>query len=77
MKADKILFGMACVGMGLIVHSAYNKSTLESDSGLKSIKTKTLFENSVRLKQALNNDTLYLSNAVKTDSLKLLKKVSK
>ena len=72
MKAEKIIFGAACIGMGLILHSAYNKTTSES----KSIKP-TYFNDSVRLKSAINKDTICFSDAVRSDSLKVLKKLGK
>lgn len=71
MKTDKILFFSACICMGFILNSALNKNNVGQCP--KQNQNTNLLGDSVRLKN-LSTDTVNLSNAVKSDTLKLLKK---
>ncbi len=75
MKAEKFLFGAACLGMGIMLHSVANKSS-ESFSSDRRVP-ETIYVDSSRFKQPLVQDTVNFSNAVKSDSLKALKKIVK
>ena len=72
MKTDKILFATACVGMGFILNATINKSNCES---LQTQKPNTTLLGDIKLQQGLKNDTVYLSNAVKSDTLNILKRI--
>lgn len=71
MKTDKILFCAACVGMGIMMHSNLNRN--ESDT-LKPKSPQTILSDSSKLKP-LTQDSAEFSNAIKADTLKLLKKI--
>lgn len=72
MKADKILFGITCIGMGVLLNMEINKNTPEPR--YTQTPNTTLLGDSVRLRN-LGADTLCLSNAVKSDTAKILKMI--
>ena len=72
MKTDKILFAAACVGMGFILNATIDKSNCES---IRTQRPNSALLGDVKLQQGLKNDTVYLSNAVKSDTLNILKKI--
>ena len=76
MKADKFLFGAACLGMGIILNSVANKSH-ETFSQKNVTAPETIYVDSCRLKQPLAQDTAVFSKTHKNDSLKALKKIVK
>ena len=71
MKSDKILFGAACLAMGYIINSTINQSQSEMPNPQRST---IRLSDSAYLKP-LGKDTVCFSNAVKSDTLKLLQKV--
>ena len=71
MKSDKILFGAACLVMGYIINSTINQSKSEMPNPQKSTIT---LSDSARIKP-LSKDTICFSNALKSDTLKLAKKI--
>lgn len=73
MKADKILFGLACLGMGMLTYSTLDRGT--SDLPVSTKPDTTLLGDSVRFAQPLQKDTLCLTDTIKADTVKLLKKV--
>ena len=77
MKADKILFGAACLGMGFMLNSVANKSGEHFTEDKTKIPPETIYVDSCRLKQPLTQDTAVFSNTLKSDSLKTLKKIVK
>lgn len=76
MKAEKFLFGAACIGMGFMLNSVVNKSS-ESFSNRGKVSPETIYIDSSRFKQPLTQDTVNFSNTLKSDSLKALKKIVK
>lgn len=71
MKADKLLFGATCIGMGLLINSVANKNNAEPIQ--RQTQNTTLLNDSIKFK-ILKADTLNLSTALKSDTLKLIKK---
>ena len=70
MKADKILFGATCLGMGLLINMVANKNNPEPIQ--KQSPQTTLFSETVKLKN-LSADTVEISQALKSDTLKLIR----
>ncbi len=77
MKTDKILFGAACIGMGFILNSVANKSEERFSPCRNKVVPETIYVDSCKLRQPLMQDTAVFSNAIKSDSLKALKKIVK
>ena len=77
MKTDKILFGAACLGMGFILNCVANKSEERFSSTPNKVVPETIYVDSCKLRQPLMQDTVTFSNAIKSDSLKALKKIVK
>lgn len=73
MKTDKILFAAACFAMGALSYSAYNRPN-NTDEILQQNKHTTFLTDTVPKRQNLSKDTFVLSNTLKTDTLKLIKK---
>lgn len=71
MKADKLLFGATCIGMGLLINSVANKN--DTTTVQKQTPKTTILGDTIGLK-TLTADTLDLSHALKSDTLKLIKK---
>ncbi len=69
MKTDKILFGATCLVMGYIINSTINQSQSEM---LNTQKSTIHLSDSAYIKP-LSKDTVCFSNAIKSDTLKLLK----
>ena len=70
MKADKYLFGLACLGMGYMIHSTVNK-TPSQDFGPKTILTDSINKNAVS--HELAKDTLDFSKVAKRTVVKAVK----
>ncbi len=68
MRTDKILFGATCLAMGFIISTVSNSSEEQRPK-----QRTTLLSDSARFKPALEKDTICLTNAIKSDTLKLLK----
>ena len=77
MKADKLLFGAACLGMGFMLHSVANNSSESFSRNSNKMSPETIYVDSCKLRQPLMQDTAVFSNAIKSDSLKALKKIVK
>jgi len=74
MKSDKILFGLACLGMGLMLHSVIQKSDATM---YDSKKVDTTVIDSLRQKYHPEKDSIILSEYLKKDSAKILKSVKR
>ncbi len=72
MKTDKILFGAACLGMGLLIHTEINRQNREPF-----VQRPVVSETASAMRPALEKDTVCFSNAIKRDSLKILKSAVK
>ena len=73
MKADKILFGMACLAMAYMVHTAANQNSCQGPKTQQTTMLDTINKNCVS--HNLSADTISFSNAVKKDTLNLLRKI--
>jgi hypothetical protein len=70
MKADKILFGAACLAMGILTYSSMNRENTEPL--LK--RPNTCMQDTLKLRPNLMKDTVSFSNP---DTLKLAQKIIK
>ena len=71
MKCDKILFGLACLGMGAVLHSTLSKNP----EPFADYQPRVLLEDSIKIQQALDKDTVSFSKVLEKDSVNLLKKI--
>ena len=74
MKADKILFVMACLGMGYLTYSAANQSSCQGEHYNTALLSDTVNKNAVS--HELAKDTVSFSKAAK-DSAKMIQKIVK
>ena len=71
MKCDKVLYGLACLSMGAILHSTLSKNP----EPFADYQPRVLLGDSIKIPPALNNDTVSFSKVIEKDSVNLLKKI--
>lgn len=68
MKADRIIFGAACLGLGYLCHTALNPS-----QNAEPLVPQKVTENMPKMKPELTKDTVLFQDCIKKDSVNVLK----